>query len=465
MNETAKAWGDSPARTLNIGSHLPAYDKPVRKQSINTTESVRQDDALNVIQRSGHELGRDTDERKLYLDVVGERYGQVVFLAQTEELFLLAEHINSGEVNIDEQDDEIKDAIKSDFRALNSLNERLFGSVNPERFEAIVARARQKAATILEDPSTHEEDLRLSATRVLDTFPDARKELVDKHIHKPSQELLDAWRPAIEKKYNDLISLVDTSKEKYNATELCALFTEAINVMAEKWGLPRASEWKVDIGGTNVNVDLETKTIWVPAKRSCTAEKAMCLVVHEVGGHLLRNLLGEMSGDALLATDLPGRTQDEEALMVLIEQILTGKPREAGLPYYVAVGLASGTLSGNKVPLDELEQAVLDYTAVTKAKVLSETETETTKANVFRITRGMPSIVIDGELYQVPYNADLKYANGQENANDFMETNLGNPRAIDEAMLGKHAYSNPAQVEYVKSKTRNMPQTAVPSAT
>src|SRR5262249_51798803 len=140
-------------------------------------------------------------------------------------------------------------------------------------------------------------------------------------------------------------------KEEIDRFELKEIFEHCIHRMASSWNLDNASEWQVALGRTNINVDIEAKTVWIPEKYSGASHaKAEELVVHEIGGHLLRNLLGEKTGDSFMATHLPGRTGDEEALLATLGSSLTGEQREAGAQYYVAVGFGSDVLHTGHTP-------------------------------------------------------------------------------------------------------------------
>lgn len=462
MNRTSTEWYSSPARTLTQGNYLPTgLDVTQNQTSIISQESIRQNAVLDIIKLSGEELGRTTNERRLYLQTAGERFGQVRFLAQAEELRNLQQEITINHIDIDTQSEEVKNAIKTDIISLQAASERLYGSIDPERFEAIIARSRHKAAAIIEQADTTN-DVQEAAHRLLSRFPEADPKLVDKHIYKPSKELLEHWKPYVEKKYADFLELIDESTDSYTSADLAGLFENAINVMASSWSLNNAHTWTIQFGKLNINVDQETKTVWIPEDQTYTQERAKALLVHEIGGHLLRNLIGELSGDPLLATDMPGRVGDEEALFVALEQTLTGKTRESGLNYYLTVGLGSGTLTDKPVPHAELESYLLDYLTVDKGLTLTDKQRGAARKNVLRVIRGMPSLTIDGRLYQATYNADIKYAVGQKNAVALLEENRNNPTMLDGVMLGKFAYSQPDQWQYAES--HGYKSAAIPSA-
>lgn len=96
---------------------------------------------------------------------------------------------------------------------------------------------------------------------------------------------------------------------------------------------------------------------------------------------------------------------------------------------------------------------MLDYLSVTRGRILTDKEKGEESHRVHRVTRGMPSFSIDGELYQVTYNADLKYALGQEHAVEFLEANKERlDEALDEVLSGRFAYSNPKHITYALSK-------------
>lgn len=452
MTKTNEQWQESPAKNLTLGTYLPERaDNPVRAP-ISDSEVSRQSSVIDIVQTSGDELGRNSAERRLYLQTVGEKYGQVSFLATAHELTNLLENLEKAGSSLDQQDDTVKNAVKSDMEKLALFTESIFGTVDDERFASISQTARMKATRILAEESG-DPQLKASARHVLEVFPDPVTKPQEKS-YAPSQELLDEWRPVIEEMYAPLLSLLDESKETYSSEELQLLFERGIQSLANDYGVEAgAAEWQVAIRGAKLKIDHETKTVWVPADKSYSFKLAKEMLVHEIGGHLYRVLKGGLTGDALLNGDMPGRSRDEEALLVAFEQILSGEPRESGLTYYVAVALANGQLGMDKVPLKDLTPIVLDYLAVSSGHVLNEKQVALQSHRVHRVTRGMPSFVMDGQLYQVTFNEDLKYALGQENAVAFLENNRHRKAsALADAFIGRTAYSNPRHIEYARSK-------------
>lgn len=347
MTHTNKQWQDSPARKLTLGNYLPESAANPAASSIADSEIERQTSVLDLAISSGEELGRASDERLLYLQTAGEKYGQVSLLAVSEELNKMLAALEKANSTLDQQDEAIKAQVKTDMMQLTFLTENLFGTVNEERYAGISSGARMNATRILADDNA-EPALKESARRVLGFFPDVEASAVEKQ-YAPSKELLNAWRPAIERRYAPLLELVDESKEAYTSEGLRTLFEQGVQKLASESGLD-ASGWKVEIGRNSINVDHEKKIVWVPPEKSYSLERTKALFIHEIGGHLLRSLRGEQTGDALLSGDMPGRSTDEEALFVAFEQILSGTPKESGLTYYVAVALANGTLGVRKSP-------------------------------------------------------------------------------------------------------------------
>jgi hypothetical protein len=452
MTNINKQWQESPARLLTPASYLPKSPDQPSRESAAKVEQVRQTAALAIIRSSGEALGRDSAERRLYLDTAGEKYGQVLLLAEAEELRTLFAMLRESGSSLDVQDESVKESVKKDIAHINFLSEKLFGNVTAERMSIIVSQTQLRARSILADEASDEES-KAAARNILAQFPEIEGPIEYKNF-APSSELLADWKEPYEEKYADLSELVDPSRAEYTSDELKVLFEAGIKVFATKWNLPGTEAWQVKLGNDNISVDIETNTVWIPADKTYNIDRIIPLLNHEIGGHLLRILNGERTGDAFMGSDMPGRAMDEEALLACLEQVFSGEPRESGLVYYTAIGLASGIVGGERVPLDKLEPLVLDYVTVTNGKKLTEKELSMAKVRIHRVTRGMPSVYIDGELHQATYNADLKYALGQEHAVDFLEKNRHRAReALEEVMLGRFAYSNPDQMAYALAKS------------
>jgi hypothetical protein len=370
-------------------------------------------------------------------------------LAGTRELYRLQQQVEATGVSIDQQDPEVKQTLIDDITGMQRLGEQLSGKVNPDRFNAIMARAHRDAHTVLATPGA-DDGMRATAQRVLDRFPPGDPRLIDQYICKVSPELVSQWYPALAEKYHSFIKLVELGKT-YESEALVQLFNQGITVMRDEWELPSAAKWKARLwDGDNNNVDQTTTTIWVPRGTTYSASSAVNLLVHEPGVHLLRILNGEKTGDTLLATGMPGYNTDEEALADVLGQIAAQEIDEDLLTYDAAVGLANFE---PRVPLAELEDYVLDLETLQKGRAFNPNELLRLKRRVHRVTRGMPSFVIDEELHQVTYNADLKYMRDLPKAITFLEQYRDEPmRALNWVMGGKFAYSNPEHVEYYQKR-------------
>lgn len=449
MPTLEQSWQESPARLLSNADHLPTYTNETPELDIFETESQRQDAALAIVALSAQELGRSSAERRQYLEAAGNQYAGVRFLAGTRELYLLQHQLAANDASIDLQDPEVKQAIIDDIVGLRQLGERQFGKANPDRFNAIMARAHRNAHTMLAAPDTTDE-MKVVAQRVLERFPPGDPELIDKLICEVSPDLVEHWYPAVAEKYHPLINLVEPYRS-YSPNGLVRLFDRAIAAMKNEWGLQNAARWKAHLwNGNSLNVYQSTSSIRIPEGGAYTSSAAINLTVHEAGVHLLRILNGEKTGDPLLASGMPGYNADEEALADVLGQIAAQEIDEDLLTYDAAVGLAN---LEPRVPLAKLEEYILDLETLQNGQPFNSNQLLKLKRRVHRVTRGMPSFVIDGELHQVTYNADLKYMRDLPKAITFLEQHRNDPlKALDWVMGGKFAYSDPEQVKYYQQR-------------
>lgn len=482
MSTTAEVWGNSPASILNLSTYLPEptqtlvqVDSRGNTATSHTSDyspmsneeaTSRADSIIDVVELSGKEFGRSSSERRMYLESLGESYGQVDFLQRAKTLQELITAANAANISINSQPDEIKQAIAEDINNLNLLGEKLWGEVDPQRLEAMIARIKLKATTILNDqaaPSSQKE----AALRLLTNLPSVNNEMAQQFNYAPSSDLLSFYAPLVRKKYSDFLELV-SDKDTIDKNELKKIFEECIHVMTERWGLGYAKNWQVSFGRSNINVDPDARTVWIPVTAGDVSRlKAEKLVVHEIGGHLLRYILGHETGDGFMANRLRGGAADEESLLVCLESTLDGRTREAGIPYYLGVGLGQDKLkTGHTASHSEIGNILIDFNIVWEG-LPSEKSITLGQKQAHRITRGMPAVIIDDNLHQSMYAFDIKYAQNQKNAVEWMEKNKHNPTALDEVMSGKFAYSNERQSQYASSlyAKKILGQFAIPTAT
>ncbi|HEU5121264.1 MAG TPA: hypothetical protein VFT59_00315 [Candidatus Saccharimonadales bacterium] len=481
MKETLAHWEKSPASHLTIANYLPKLrtkdgqndSKLVATHNVpstmdDTEASIRFDSIMKAVDLSGKELGRDNLQRLIYIKAMGARFASIDSLHRSREISSLIATMAENSIDINDQAQEVKSVIIEDIDQLNALEERSHGTVDPDRLAAMIARVRHKAHKTL--ASDHAAEFRkAAASRLLETLPHVDEARANEHIYDPSRELLETYEPRVRKKNADLLGLVPTEQGVFDRNALKHIFEGGLHVIAHDWQLDNAKNWTVEFGGTNVSVDNETNTIWIPEKYPNIPHlKVEKLLVHELGGHLLRNLLGEKTGDIFFATSLPGRVADEEALLTVLESSLDDTPKyyDTGIAYYLGVGLGLDTLQiGEKMPPEKLQQVLTDL-AVMNPTNSRERGESIGMSNTSRLVRGMPSIVIDGTLHQAINRGDLKYAHGQRHAIEWLTAHRNDPAALDFVLCGKFAYSDPQQEAYARKlyNTHIAGRFAVPSA-
>lgn len=451
MREVDQAWENSPLYRFSYADHMPTLANEIPKSNIFAGEQKKYSAALEFVSFSRDLLGRESLENGLYRDVAGGRYGATRFLAGTRELYLLQKEIEERGVSLDDQSLEIRQAIVEDIEQLRWLGNQHFGTVNPDRFEAIAARAHRDAMQTLASLDTTPE-MRSIAGRVLERIPPGRQELVDKHLPLIPQELADHWYPTVAERFDSLISLVEPDTE-YSSEELVQLFENALAVLETAWNLPGAVRWGVQLfDGNSINIDPVTETIRVPRGANWASARAIDLIVHEIGVHLVRRFNAERTGSSLLVNGLPGYYDAEEGLADTLGQIASKKLDDKDLVSYdLGIGLA--TLEP-QVPLARLGEVMFDVEVLREGKPFDENKTLKFNRRVHRIIRGMPSFVIDGQLHQLTYNADLKYTRSLPDAVAFLEHHNDNPMAaLNWVLGGKFAYNDPKHVRYYQERS------------
>jgi hypothetical protein len=154
--------------------------------------------------------------------------------------------------------------------------------------------------------------------------------------------------------------------------------------------------------------------------------------LHEVGVHVQRRLNGDRASFAALGSGLVGYEEAEEGLAVAMEQIYSGKTREAGVQYYTLLGLATG-LDGNKRDFRDTYEIGWRRQAMLKVvgsdKELTEEVVAKAKKQAYiqcvRIFRGTPC-----DLRGVVYPKDLFYHDGNAKIWNYLDNIKGDEDAF-----------------------------------
>lgn len=249
----------------------------------------------------------------------------------------------------------------------------------------------------------------------------------------PSSETVEWVGDVVHALYDGMLSHVP-DQEKFTVTEVQAVFD---TILREEFG-DSASEWSIDVEpATSIDVKVIEKRVVLPdTSKGMTRERLQCMVVHELGVHVLRAVAGASTDLGPMQTGFPGYYDSEEGLGVVMEQALKGKFEERGAPLYITAGLA---YHDNK-NFRETYEAKWRMSALTKCKegsdvddALIEKAKNIAYAETRRIFRGTD---------QLPWFKDLAYYNGSTSMWKHLEAICGDYDKFQFVLMGKADSSN-----------------------
>ena len=380
------------------------------------------------IQKIGDELVAHPDIPEKYEGIDGP-YGQFVQNYVNKTAFMET----SNRFNTAETPEE-KDAARADFMKTNI---ELFGEPDQATYRSLLS---EKLAKI----TTKELSASGSAIRqeLLDLVGNIDTSLSERF--RPSAETMEWTKTVVESLYGSLLQHVP-DQEKFIDQDIKSIFED---ILADEFG-DSAKGWEVIIDDAqSINVKSAEKKLVIPHGREVNLKTMRGLVVHEIGVHFMRSVMGEQTDLLPFKLGLSQYYDTEEGTGSVVEQALEGEYVEAGADHYITAGLAYydkkdfrdvyeikwrlALLSGTKGdPSDE---------AIAKAQAAAYGST-------MRIMRGTD---------ELPWFKDLSYYNGSAEVWKHLESIVGDDLEFTFVLLGK---GNPANTAH----KRIMLETATPS--
>lgn len=155
---------------------------------------------------------------------------------------------------------------------------------------------------------------------------------------RPSPETIEWMHGVVGSLYGGMLSHVPGDKDTFTPAEVQSIFTDIIE---QEFGEATVG-WTVDIEeAVSINVKTVEKRIVIP-KREVMRSRSMVrkLVVHEIGVHMLRSVMGAETDLKPLASGLNDYYDSEEGLGVVMEQALESEAVDRGVDHYITAGLA-----------------------------------------------------------------------------------------------------------------------------
>lgn len=252
---------------------------------------------------------------------------------------------------------------------------------------------------------------------------------------RPSAATVEWMQEVAYSLYGDMLSHVPEGQDTFSPTEVQAIFEEIIK---DEFG-ESADGWQVvrEESGS-INVRTSEQRVIIPSKETMRSREGVRkLIVHELGVHLLRAVMGGEMDVRPLRTGLGGYYDFEEGLGVVMEQAIEGRAKSRGVDHYITAGLAyyddedfrgAFEVKWRLSLLDKLnenEPVTPEHIESAKNSAYSQT---------MRCFRGTDSL---------PLFKDLSYYNGSNDVWRYLEHNIRDDIRFMSVLLGKHDPTNP----------------------
>lgn len=254
--------------------------------------------------------------------------------------------------------------------------------------------------------------------------------------YKPSPEAIEWYRRAILSLCEPMLERVPEGKDSLTGDELEVLFRDILRNVFED----AAADWDVvREKAASVNVRTKDRRIVIPeGYKDSSIKKTKELIVHELGTHLLRSVMGDQSDMPILRVGLSNYYDSEEGAGKAAEHAINGTYEEAGLDHLITAGLvhhggrdyrSTFEIKWRLKALEGLGEGDITEEAIAAVR-------DAAYDNTMRTLRGT------GEL---PWFKDLAYFYGPVKAWRYIESIVGDELGLTLSMLGK---TNPADRQH-----------------
>ncbi|MDN5275026.1 MAG: hypothetical protein JWP06_927 [Candidatus Saccharibacteria bacterium] len=250
---------------------------------------------------------------------------------------------------------------------------------------------------------------------------------------KPSDETVEWMHGVAETMYSGMLSHVPDG-ESFTEREVQEIFEAIIKEEFEE----SADSWTVTIEpAKSINVKVDKKRVVIPDDRGNIDRKTVReLIVHELGVHMLRSIIGDETDLELLKNGLNGFADAEEGLGKIMEQALNGTFVEAGVGHYITAGLAYHD-SKDFREIYEINWRLAALEGVNEDGDITSETIEEKQDNAYgatmRIMRGTD---------ELPLFKDLSYYNGSIAMWRFLESIIGDDVKFMFVFMGRGDPSN-----------------------
>lgn len=373
-------------------------------------------DRYRDIQLATEGLKREYQDEPLLAGVY-EQYGDRYM--RTTRLMEIATELQHA------HDDATSQALSAEYR---ELNVGLYGEPSETVYRSLVKESLNALRS-----KTYVGKARHIYDELIDMTPRSVEELSAERF-RPSPETIEWAGEVVQALYGGFLSHIPDGVDEFSDNEAKDVFQSILDseFFDQESGVSAAEGWKAVVGrAQSVNVKAGDKNIVIPEGRSVSRSVMRGLVVHEVGVHVLRSIMGEQTQISALKTGLANYYDSEEGLGAVAEQALKGKYRVAGEGHYVTVGLA---YFDNKDFRETFEvkwrlsalQKVGEDGQITDEQIAASRSAA--YGSTMRIFRGTDSL---------PFLKDLAYYNGADAVWRYLEDHRGDDTYVALLFLGK----------------------------
>lgn len=341
-----------------------------------------------------------------------------------------------------EDGEDKKQQAKQDFE---QINHELYGKPDPEtaalmRVEIIsdsehsldedIVRIREEFTQLTEDDFPNVKMVRLEPSDDAKKFVSRIVEVIYAPLLKTTNEVMA--QIAAEQG-------VKEDKLKLTPDDLAKVFQTVIED-----NFP-SSGWNTKVEKANaIKVVASEKEVIIPEKRaSVDTDKARGLVIHELGVHMMRSIIGEKADLIPLRYGLANVNDAEEGIAKVMESSISGDGARIGYQHYLTAHL----LNQGKDFRDAFEimwrykvlDACLDKPEVVINDSFIQKQKETAFKFMFRSIRG---------TNELPWHLTLSYYNGTKKIWDYAENHIDDPDTVTLMFMGK---IDPTNIEHLSA--------------
>ena len=417
---------DQRAKVLSGEIDRPTHDYP----KLAEPDFVDILDDIAGIKEEFGQVVSDPLELKAYQDATDERY-KVNALMRAAYLYKTA------------PDDESKRLAGEEYMRLNI---ELFGAPDEQTYRALLAdRLRTIKNKNLEGEAAELRDELFALVGDIDLDNAPAK-------YAPDPETMEWMHKAVETIYGPMLQHVpDRSNEEsdnFNAHDVKQVFD---TILTEEFG-EAAAGWSVEVSETKTSIDVSPKDriIYIPINKNFDTMTVKGLVVHELGIHVMRSIMGEQNELAIMRTGMSGYYTSEEGLGQVMEQALRSK-FDVHIPYYTIAGGAY--FDGKQWPelfRTETLMSTLEKIADGNSDIDQEEAAKQKRLAYLRVQR------IERGTDELPLFKDLAYYNGAVNMWKLLDTIRGNTELLTMILYGKQDFSDESHRQILLTSRPNM---------